>query len=281
MAKKKAAILTIHGMGAQYKNLDADPKVPTYSAEMRERVRTEMAPQKFDPLVGWYEVYWADVLQARQEEYGKKLKKMNLLGSFRQFVMYNLSDAACYFPIKGDPDSTYDRVHDRVTDALAVAAAECEPDAPLIVAAHSLGGHIMSNYIYDVTNKRDGGTPLFDSAFRNLETFRSFFTFGCNIPVFIFSAKKVEPIRYPGKKDGPPGRTWWQNFFDPDDPLGFPLGAIGGNYLKMAQRRELVDYSIDSGGLLTSWNPWSHNEYWKDRDVFEPIARELERVLGI
>jgi hypothetical protein len=195
--------------------------------------------------------------------------------------MYNLSDAACYYPIAGDTDSTYARVHDCVDKAIAAAAADCEPGAPLIVAAHSLGGHIMSNYIYDLTKARDTGSPRFTSAFRNLETFRSFFTFGCNIPVFVFSARKVVPIRYPGKTDGPPGRTWWRNYFDPDDPLGFPLGAIGGEYLKMANRREIVDTSINAGGLLTSWNPWSHNGYWDDRDIALPLARELERVLGL
>lgn len=281
MAKKKVAVLTIHGMGAQYKNLDSDPKVPTYSGQMRTRVRNALGQQVFDQQVGWFEVYWANVLQPRQEKYATTLKDMNLLGALRQFVLYNLSDAACYFPIKGDPDSTYDRVHGCVDTAMASAAASCEKDAPLMIAAHSLGGHVMSNYIYDVCKARDTGNPAFASAFRNLDTFRTFFTFGCNIPVFMFSTKKPVPIRYPGKHEGPPGRTWWQNFFDPDDPLGFPLGAIGGEYREMALRKELRDFKIDSGGLLTSWNPWSHNGYWDDRDVCDPVAEEVKRLLAL
>jgi hypothetical protein len=42
MARKKAAVVTIHGMGAQYKNLDADPRIVTYSADLRARARTDM-----------------------------------------------------------------------------------------------------------------------------------------------------------------------------------------------------------------------------------------------
>lgn len=279
MAKKKVAVVTIHGMGAQYKNLESDPKEPTYSAGLRERVRDRLGAADFDAKVGWFEVYWADVLQARQEKYADALKKQKLLGRLRQFVMYNLSDAACYYPIKGDVDSTYSRVHDRITAAIKAASADAEPDAPLVIAAHSLGGHMISNYTYDLCKVRQPAGPPYNNAFRNLETFRTFFTFGCNIPVFIFSTKKPVPIQYPGMSDGPPGRTWWFNYFDPDDPLGFPLAAIGGGYNDLAKRNELKDVLVDSGGLLTSWNPWSHNEYWTDSDIYNPITAELQRLL--
>lgn len=279
MAKKKLAVLAIHGMGAQYKNLNADPRVATYSEGMRDCVREAIGASKFKSEVGWYEVYWADVLQQRQKEYGDRLKKLGLMGMLRQFVMYNLSDAASYYPKKNEADSTYNRVHARITQALKVAADDVEPEAPLIIVAHSLGGHIMSNYIYDVCKARGAATGKpGKGSVRNFETFRALFTFGCNIPVFMFATKEPVPISYPGLGDAPKG-AWWYNFFDADDPLGFPLGPIGGGYAKLVADGQLKDCNINAGDLIRSMTPWSHNLYWTDSDVVGPIAERIKVLL--
>lgn len=42
-----------------------------------------------------------------------------------------------------------DRVHDKVTDTVESLEGLVEPNAPVVVMAHSLGGHGMSNYVWD------------------------------------------------------------------------------------------------------------------------------------
>jgi hypothetical protein len=279
MKKKRLAVLVIHGMGSQYKGLNPDPKVPTYSAEMLNKVSSQYGLQDFDADIGWFEVYWAEVLQPRQQHYAKALEENDMLGAVRQFVLYNLSDAASYFPSR-DRDSSYSRIHRQVRDTIKAAADAVEPDAPIVVLAHSLGGHIMSNYIYDlVKTRRNGDGGPYTSAFRNLETFRTMFTFGCNIPVFLLSAGEPLPISYPGRRDDPRGRSWWVNFYDKDDPLGFPLRFISGEYWNIHDAGQLNDREINSGSFPTSVTPWSHNAYWKDNDVCAAIAAELARLV--
>lgn len=62
----------------------------------------------------------------------------------------------------------------------------------------------------------------------------------------------------------------WKNFYDPDDPLGWPLKNLSQSY-KEAVRN---DYSVNVGGLLRSWNPMSHLAYWGDGDVIGPISKQ-------
>jgi hypothetical protein len=37
----------------------------------------------------------------------------------------------------------------------------------------------------------------------------------------------------------------------------------------------LKDISINAGSFFSSWNPLSHNAYWKDPDFYRPVARLL------
>lgn len=88
-------------------------------------------------------------------------------------------------------------------------------------------------------------------------------------------------IAYPGTKlpKAKRARPWWLNFYDPDDILGFPLAEIGPRYEALARRGELEDKPINAGGLAQWWNPLSHNGYWKDDDLAEPLAVFLRRLL--
>jgi hypothetical protein len=63
-------------------------------------------------------------------------------------------------------------------------------------------------------------------------------------------------------------RCGWINIFDEDDVIGYPLAPIYGNAI-------LQDKQVNAGGLLSSWNPLSHNGYWEDDDVTKKLAKEL------
>jgi len=66
----------------------------------------------------------------------------------------------------------------------------------------------------------------------------------------------------------------WLNFYAPDDVIAYPLRNLNPAY------RDVVtaDRAVNAGGLLSSWNPLSHNAYWTDNNVTKPIAEGLARL---
>lgn len=158
------------------------------------------------------------------------------------------------------------------------------PDGQIVVLAHSLGGHIMSNYIYDQqSHKRKSGAGMHGSNLQNMTTMSGFITFGCNIPVFVFSypEDRVIPINFPGENlpANKHFKTWWYNFYDKQDILGYPMAETSPAYDALARSKKLRDKAINAGGVFTAWNPLSHNAYWRDHDVTDPIARFIKNML--
>ncbi len=282
---KKVAVAVIHGMGSQgNKEPDATDDLK-FSDGLRKKVRGRMGAARFDADIAWREIFWADILQKRQEKYLRNNKGRIHMGTGRSFVMHKLADAAGYRKTPDDDnDNTYTLVHERVTTTINDLESDVEEGAPLVVLAHSLGGHIMSNYIYDTIKPDLDGNPRteFPTKFRNLETLAAFVTFGCNIPIFTFAYEEddIWPIWYPGISIPEADRlkTWWWNYYDKDDVLGYPLSKLSPHYIALSQQGGLKDKPINSGHIFQSWNPWSHNGYWKDVDFFEPVAKLLQKV---
>ena len=278
---KDIGVLVIHGMGSQGRVAPPTTDTLSYSKEMHNRVASFVGGTM--DRVAWREVFWADVLQSRQEAYLKSIKRRTDFDKLRAFVMCNLSDAASYRPTSDQNDKTYEQIHARIDRTLADLEGDIGPDAPILVLAHSLGGHIMSNYIYDQqAHVRHTGQGRFAAAVQNTQTIAGLITFGCNIPVFVFAypAGEVRPINYPGTALDPKlqFKTWWYNLYDRDDVLGFPLKDIGPRYAELHDSKGLRDVSVNAGGLLGSWNPASHNAYWKDEDVYKPVGRFIENM---
>jgi len=278
---KPVAVLAVHGIGSQGAKAPTDSATLSFSKAHARLVRNHVGAPKFDPNVAWREGFWADILQSRQETYLRRIKRRTRGDEFRGFVLRNLSDAASYrwTPQNQSADTTYWRIHARIDAALKNLEAEVAPDARLIILAHSLGGHIMSNYIYDRLKKPDPN----GSDFFNLKRTMAFVTFGCNIPIFVFAydPEDVTPIWRPGSALDPKYRlrSWWLNYYDKDDILGFPLRDIGPKYEKMVKDKEIADVSINAGGLFKFWNPLSHNAYWKDADFFTEVAKLINVAL--
>ena len=158
-----------------------------------------------------------------------------------------LGDAAAYRKVDREGQNTYELIHNRIYQATATLEKEIgNSNASLFVLAHSLGCHIISNHIWDLQFVKK------ESRFAQFETMKLLVTFGCNIPLFTFALNEVVPISLPkGAK--------WENYFDSDDVLGFPLRPTSGY-----ENSIVVDKEINVGGPLTSWNPLSHNKYWTD-----------------
>ncbi len=262
-------ILVIHGMGSQEKY---------YSHPMREEIKDRLG-HDLEGRVTWGEVYWADVLKARQTEYLNEAKQNNDLDfiSMRRFMVNSVSDASAYRKTADKRDTVYDDIHAKVDRAMADLDDPSDPKRPLVVLAHSLGGHIMSSYIWDL--QKPGAAPAGASDFRRMKTLAGMVTFGCNIPFFTFAFRKsdIKPIKFPGSKlpQALKEEARWLNFFDPDDILGYPLRPINFAYRKIVDE----DIAINVGGLNSSWNPLSHTKYWTDNDFTKPVAAFIEKLL--
>ena len=276
---KKLAVAVIHGIGAQGVSQPPDSAVPSFSKELHKRVRREVGSGQFDQDISWREIFWADILQTRQDRYLSAIKRRTRYDDMRKFVFQNLGDASAYQKTADPVDNTYEKIHKRAEKTIRQLDQDTEDGAPMVILAHSLGGHIISNYIYDT--QKPPATP--NRSFRELRTVAALVTFGCNLPLFTLSyaPERIFPIRFPGT-DLPPEKRlkpWWYNYYDKDDVLGYPLKDIGPRYAAMVERGEMKEVSINAGTLFTAWNPMSHNGYWRDDDFYRPVAKLLKKLV--
>ena len=279
----KVAVAVIHGIGSQANKTPEISSERTFSDRLYRKLRRRLGRKRMERDVAWREVFWADVLEPRQERYLARIGDDTRYDRIRSFLVKSISDAASFQRREGVNDNAYALIQDRVRGTLADLNADTSDDTPLIVLAHSFGGHILSNYVYDMQVGRMEGARSLATPFQRMETIARFVTFGCNIPLFTFAypPEEVAPIRFPGPalEPGEVREPWWVNYYDPDDVLGFPLTPIGPQYEAMAARGELRDVRMNAGGLLTSWNPLSHDRYWTDKDFVRPVAEMIRAYL--
>lgn len=256
---KDLAVLIIHGMGRQEKD---------FAKGITEELKRRIVGSE---RIAWQPVRWAEALTKKQEDFlgratlGRRLYAMFL----RRFVVHYLGDPTAYRWVGPDPGTAYGEIHRTVRDAVkAVFEVELERQpTPLAVLAHSLGGHIISNYIWDIQHKQEIVSPGANS-FERLDTLRALVTFGCNIPLFTFALNDVVPIKLP---DG----AQWFNYYDPDDVLSYPLQPVSDAF----RATVTADIPVNVGNFLTGWNPLSHNGYWTDKDFLDPVAELLSGLL--
>jgi len=279
----KLGILVIHGMGSQR---------PGYSTPFTDEVSARLGASAAD--VVWQEIYWADVIAHREEALWECMQRaLDRCDrpipldwrSVRELVVHNFGDAIAYQRDLSPGGSTYDAIHARVSDEIErLRPALQSRRSPVVVIAHSLGAHIMSNYIWD----RQHSGPKRPDPLEGLPGLCSFITFGCTIPLFSLAFPVARPITVPGHAIRQPLRNQarWLNFFDRDDVLGWPVRPLyekNRTHLTRAQRRtveRIEEREIDAGTLVTRWNPLSHTGYWTDDDFTRPVATHLRRLLA-
>ncbi|NNF05035.1 MAG: hypothetical protein HKN17_11285 [Rhodothermales bacterium] len=279
----RIGILVIHGMGSQR---------PGYADRLTASISSSLGRRS--SRIVWQEIHWADALLDREAQLGRDMDAaVTPLGApvllrwrrTRAFVVHNFGDAIAYHR-DASSGSAYRLIHRVVSASIAALKHNLDDQAaPVVVLAHSLGGHIMSNYIWDrqhVSARQDA------DEFEALPTLTSIITFGCSIPLFSLSFDVAEPILLPSPElpDGAVRRmARWINVLDPDDVLAWPLRPLYARHadrLSGAQRETLArieDRLVDVGGLLTAWNPASHTRYDSDDDLARTIADHLDDVL--
>ncbi len=264
----RVAFAVIHGIGAQ-KPVFADAFINAVRARVVKHgmpaAALEAAP-----------VYWGDLFQVDEDDLWRRMSQSHRLDWqwLRKFVMSVLADAVAYRrPNPGQYDH-YQAVHQRVYERLAELSVRAGITTPLVVAAHSLGTVILSDHVWDEQKRRGPGRD----AFTRCETLAGIITFGSNIPLFTLGLPDVKPIAFP-----PPGHglsapvraaARWNNYFDRDDVLGYPLREISPAYAAAVSE----DLALEVGGLFGSWSPAAHGAYWEDSGFIDRVAAQIAAV---
>ena len=266
---KDVALITLHGMGQvdwnYHRGLELGLQQRLGSAW--DRVAFKVVHYgKFlqDPQ----DSLWANMLRDTANE----LDATRL----RKFMLFGFGDAGSleYSAHQSGSDTKYMLVQKEIRANLRLAYEELGRDAskPVVIIAQSLGCQVISNYLWDAGTgnyifQHMAGIGADEQAFLRLRSLRHLVTTGCNIPLFISG---LEPrVCF----DRPNNQFEWDNYYDPDDVLGWPLNQLGPSY------HFVRDHDINAGGLLTFWNPLSHTGYWSDDDLLTPLANKLRDLM--
>jgi len=299
----KVGVIVIHGMGQQESG---------FAEGLMRRLTGRIPELASQPgVVQFQPVWWAKLLNRRSDELWERMTSRARLDWRRSriFVLGNLGDAAAYQRLPHQDIDIYREVHELIAQGLATLEAKVEPNAPVVVIAHSLGTYIISNYIWDrqkdhslsaLEARSPDGTELPDGEkraadpkltdFQKLTTLIGIVTYGSNIPVLTLGYQKVEPIDFPKLKELRSRLTTlrpditvdeirrvarWENFYDRDDVLGWPLQPLGDAYETTVRDQQV------NASLLFGWTPMSHVAYERDRNVLTPIAKLIRDVLHL
>lgn len=271
--KKKLGILLIRGSGASgFKRQEGFIKKVLKRLDKSGIDTTQIAYKHID---------WYSHLQSRQEEIIKRLKASNYkLKSWptRKLILTNIDDLITYGGKPNLPSKTYEKTHELVHKSIVKIKDELQENAPLVIIASSMGTEIINNYIWDL--QKGISLPLYGkTAFERLETLVGLFTFGHNLPIFASSHNidSLQPIAFPHQNLAPYLKTQavWENYFDKNDSMGFPIKMINSNYKNAA----VHDIQVNVGNLLSFWNLLSHFGYWKSKKLIVRISNFIKEIM--
>ena len=268
----KLAVLAIHGIGTTRRG---------YSKKLETHLRRAVGKRVSDELC-FVEIDYQKHLQGNQEGLWRRVRNGLRWTLLRRFLLFYFGDAAAVLYNSREPDSVYLQVQRSIYEAAAGALGRLESsDCPVVIIAQSLGCQIVSSYLWDA--QRDKGLWATRSAegleseasrsdaFLKLATTRYFLTTGCNIPLIVSGLTKVVPI------DKPNEYFRWLNYYDRDDPLGWPLAPLY-SYESASARPEDVVVSV--GNVFTGWNPLCHGAYWTSPGFIRPAGKLIDELLS-
>lgn len=307
---RDVAIIFVHGIHAR----DAQ-----YSDPMRARILNAL-PAELQVHAKFSSVFWANIVRDRTHEYmGAALLSTGMKdGSLRRLVVEGLGDAAAYQKTRNRENSAYFKIQDSILATLREAEPPDDPTRPLVLIGHSLGCHILSSLAWDMNRLRqldekelenwDDGHAIAlardlqsGSPFGRLGTLAGIVTLGSNMPLFtfMFGPRRVFPItHYPANRRRPafPGselpdvtaaRARWNNFYSPNDLLGFPLKPLNPLY---SSEERIVDHEVHVEGRwrarllrVLPATPGTilraHINYWTDPTVGREVAAQIADIM--
>lgn len=303
---KKAALITVHGMGETQ---------PNYNAELVGQLKRRLGSAAEDLHIG--SVYYQGILQRNESRVWRRVEgrlagpwdwmRRAYWNELRKFFLYGFGDAAGLENGKESRSSVYTQAQICFAKVLFAARQAMEGDGPVVIIAQSLGCQVASCYFWDAQQKANGasvnvgiwrdirhfehaitgaateqgtpenGRPLSpeEIGFIQGKTFKTFVTTGCNIPIFVAAHAKADIVPIFAESE----EFRWNNYYDQDDVLGWPLRPLSSGY-----EQRVIDHAINASGsfwgwLALSWNPMSHTQYWGDSDVLAELEIQLGRLL--
>lgn len=243
--------------------------------------------------IAWEPVFWHKALGPRQDEVKKAYREAGTRwGGLRDPFLTALGDAGAYLGNAARPGSMYLQVHREIHASIRRAKDRLDRTTrPLVFIANSLGCMMMSDYIWDrrssekrlASNPADTPDPFAADDFERLHSLAFIMTMGCNIPLFIhgFAHDEIRAIEFPHPDLEPTlaSGARWDNYYDRDDILGFPLAPVGLGYKQLRDAGRLRDIPIDAGPILLSATPLSHKYYWTDDDFTIPASEVIAGLL--
>ncbi|WP_269581684.1 hypothetical protein [Roseibium sp. Sym1] len=264
----KLGLIAIHGMGKTER---------TFADQFFEDVRDRLSNSQRSRMETTT-VYYQDILQPHEEAYFSKSKRKLDWLELRQFVLYGFCDAASLESRKEGTESPYYLAQKEILNAFRRLFQLNGADAPIVVVAQSLGGQVLSNYLWDAL--KDGTPkngiwsvpPTLSTEEEKVcrgRTVERLFTTGCNIPVFVAGhpSDRIRPIPRPNEN------FRWENYYDKDDVLGWPLQTLSEDYKRLVKDRQI------NAGFFSGITPFSHTRYWKDRDFLKPLVRHIKQLI--
>jgi hypothetical protein len=250
----KIGVMIIHGIGVEVKEY----------IEKYEKIVRKMFAKMGHTNIEIIPIYYDDILKSNQHEFEKCINNSKLhLKGVRNLTMQNFGAATIFeedFEAEGSP---YQMVMERVYIALQDMEERMKGEEyKLFMFAHSLGTHIISNYIYDAQKPEELGTAKFwkkreSSGCEKFEKLTSFLTFGCGIPIFISGMYTILPFKKPNAK------FKWFNYYDRFDILGYPLKDFTRYGDKFYEKIVTKDIPVH-----TSWHPSKiHFGYWTKESI--------------
>lgn len=199
----------------------------------------------------------------------ERLDTQNKLGgmlSLRHFVMEAFGDGVTYEREALKENSVYRNIQNYLRKEIRAVnqLLDESPGSKFVIVAASMGAHILSTYIWDADNSfgifnDNPATP--NENLRNLDFLA---TIGCNIPLFLSGMSENQIIAFDKRNE----HFTWDNYYDQDDVLGWPLKQLSNSYNQL-----VTDYQINSGLYVGS-----HTKYWDDNDFTKPFTTKLDTL---
>jgi hypothetical protein len=251
-----------------------------------ERLNKRLKKKHINPETILYAIVdWYAPLQEQQNKLMDRLfnaanikVKSRLI---RKLLLSNISDLITY---GGKPErrggEAYKETHKLVHKSIMELKNHLPVGAPMIILASSMGTEIINDYIHD-RQKAEANDPFAGSPFERFETLVGLFTFGNNIPIFAasFDIDTLMPIQFPMPElaDHLKSIAVWENYYDKNDPLGYPIKFINHLY----ENANVTDIQLGVGNPLSSWNILSHFGFWTSDKVEKRICSFISEVMQV
>ncbi len=256
---KKMIVLTIPGIGTKQKN---------FSKPLEEAIRRYAADSEMINNFHLIELlpFKESLIDLHQQQLYDRISAHNDLGgvfSLRKFVTQVFGDALTFERDAMLLDSPYKIIHRYLRDEFkhVTEIMDNHPGSRLAIVTGSLAAHILSTYIWDADHNIGIFHEHHADRTENLRNLDYMASIGCNIPLFVSGIEESKILAF----DKRSLNFEWDNFYDKDDVLGWPLKQLSPSYEMMVN-----DFEINTG-----MNIGSHIRYWNDDDFTKPFSRKL------